>query len=107
MATAAEYASGLLLLSYLDAAEYRLIMKEMSVKFLFQGKKDSVARCTLSPDWIREQVIAPSKTQEKIEITVKVQVQDNDSALLAEASVVWQVKRWDAVKTRSSKAPQD
>ena len=99
LATAAEYASGLLLISHLDPARYRLIMQRMELDYHYQGKSDGVARFELDEKWLEDAVRTPLQSVEKIVVTPEVNVYDAEAHHLLTARVHWQIKRWDKVKT--------
>ncbi len=99
LAAVAEYASGLLLISRIDPARYRLIMQSMNVEFYYQGKMDGIATFTLPDDWVQEQVIKPLESEDAIIVSPEIEVHDTDGNHLMTNRVNWQVKRWDKVRT--------
>ncbi|MCS7073837.1 MAG: DUF4442 domain-containing protein, partial [Bacteroidia bacterium] len=52
LATASEYATGLLLISRLDPKKYRIIMQRMEFQYLYQGKQEAVAKFSISEEWL-------------------------------------------------------
>lgn len=99
MATVAEYTSGFCLLNLLDAKTYRLIMKGFEIEFHYQGKMDAFAEYQLSEADLRTLVLEPLEQESKIELKCPVQVHDREGNHLATAEIIWQIKKWEAVKT--------
>jgi len=102
MLTAAEYASGLLLLLNLNPKEYRIIMKRIEGEYSFQGKMQATASYSLSQADLESQVKKPLETTEKTELVCMVPVHDSDQNLLCTVKVVWQIKSWKHVKTKNT-----
>ena len=100
IATIAEFATGLLLLSRLDASRYRIIMSTLKVDYHYQAKKALDAKATISENELRNDVIAPLETSDSIFKTVVSEIKDADGNHVATAHVTWQLKRWDKVKTK-------
>lgn len=100
LATASEMCSGLSLLEHLDARRYRLIMRTMHVAYHYQAKKLAEARCVPAASEIAERVIGPLATQDSVDHASTVQVRDTDGVHLATATITWQVKAWDKVRTK-------
>lgn len=100
MATVAEFCSGLLLLSRLNPAEYRLIMQEMNVKYTYQGKSDVTATFEMPENEIDSLLKAPLKSDGVVMYTAHIQLHDASNNLVAEAATTWQVKSWEKVKMK-------
>jgi acyl-coenzyme A thioesterase PaaI-like protein len=100
IATVAEFSAGLLLLSRLDPARYRLIMSNLEVEYMYQAKLDIIAETGLSHTVLQEKVVQPLKTQEACSIVMETQVSDKAGNKVACAHTTWQIKRWDKVRTR-------
>ena len=99
LATAAEYSTGVLLLSRLDPSDYRLIMQSLSIEFHYQGKTDGIAEYRLDELWLKQNALEPLNQQESVVISPEVMVHDTAGNHLCTATMKWQVKRWDKVKT--------
>ncbi|MCB0324832.1 MAG: DUF4442 domain-containing protein [Bdellovibrionales bacterium] len=97
LATAAEYASGLVLLQMLQSTDYRLLMKSLHMDYHYQGREDAVVRFSLPFEWIRAEVIDPLSAQDAVVVSVQAEVKDRSGNHLATARVAWQIKRWEAV----------
>jgi len=100
IATVAEFSSGLLFLSRLNPARYRLIMAKLEIDYLYQAKGAIIAETRLSELDLKNQILKPLADAEKILHTQVTEVYDEQQNHLATAHVTWQIKRWDAVKTK-------
>ncbi len=100
MATVAEFCSGLLLLSRLNPAKYRLIMQEMNVKYTYQGKSDITATFELPESAIESDLKTPLEKEGVVLYTAKILLHDTQQNLVAEATTTWQIKSWDLVKMK-------
>ena len=100
LATAGEFAAGLLLMGHLQADQYRLIMRSLKMTYHYQAKKDCLAKAQIKPAVIREQIVEPLKTVEKVYFICTTELHDADGQHVATAETEWQVKRWDKVRTK-------
>lgn len=100
IATVAEFSSGLLFLSRLDPAQYRLIMAHLEIDYHYQAKSAIIAETRISAEQLQGEILTPLATAEKLLFTQITEVHDAQQHPIATARVTWQIKRWDAVKTR-------
>jgi acyl-coenzyme A thioesterase PaaI-like protein len=100
LATAAEMCSGLSVLEQLDPRKYRLIMRELRMRYHYQAKQKAWATCVPLAEDIRVQVVEPLQHQEAVDYTSVVELHDKAGNHLATGTVTWQVKRWDKVRTK-------
>jgi acyl-coenzyme A thioesterase PaaI-like protein len=100
IATMSEFATGLLLLSRIDPAQYRIIMSELRMEYHYQAKQALVAECRLSDADLAAQFIQPLQTEDAITRTVVARVTDAAGNHVATGHITWQLKRWDKVKTK-------
>jgi len=100
MATAAEFASGFLLLMKLGSKEYRLIMESLEMKYHYQAKTDIVAQFSANEEWIDTHVITPLKSADKIMIKCEILLHDTQGNHVATGYTNWQIKPWSKVKTK-------
>ena len=100
LATAAEYASGFLLLNKLGMQGYRLIMESLEVSYKYQGKSDGIATFELSDEEFQETVLTPIQQEGVVYKSCTIHVHDKEGNLLCEAKTNWQIKSWDKVKTK-------
>lgn len=101
LATGAEYVSGLVLLQALDASEYRLIMRKMEIVYHYQGKTDAFARYELDLAKLKAEVEEVLRRSPSVDLPTEVEVVDSGGELLCTATVHWQVKPWNKVKTKA------
>lgn len=99
LATCAEFASGFLLISKLDAKKYRLIMQTIDMEYHYQAKKDTTAEFECTDQWVKENITNPLSSQEKVNITCKINLYDSERNHVATGHTNWQIKPWDKVKT--------
>lgn len=99
IATVAEFSSGLLLLSLLDPARYRLIMARLEIDYRYQAKTDITAVTRMSQAELEAQVLVPLQDRDVQFLTLPTRVHDRDGQLVAEAVITWQVKAWSRVRT--------
>ncbi len=100
-ATAAEYASGLLLLSRLGFKHYRIIMESMELKYLYQGKIAANAVFELTEESLEKEINGPLKNGEVIYYNAQISVKDEKGNELCIANTNWQLKPWNKVKTKT------
>ena len=100
LATAAEYASGLLLLYKLGIKEYRIIMESIQVSYTYQGKSDAIATFELSDEAFKQSVVSTLEKEGKVFKSCTILVHDKEGNLLCEATTNWQIKSWKHVKTK-------
>ena len=100
IATVAEFSSGLLFLSRLDPAKYRLIMSQLEIDYHYQAKSKIIAETQISTQQLNDEILKPLADVEKLMFTQTTEVHDEQQHHIATARVTWQIKRWDAVKTK-------
>ncbi len=100
LATVSEYSTGFLLISNIDPSKYRLILKDLSMAYHYQGKTEVTAGFTLTQDWLEEKVYKPLENQESIDLLCEVKTYDIHNNHISTGKVNWQVKSWEKVKTK-------
>lgn len=100
LATLCEYNTGLVLLSALDAARYRIILKNINVTYHYQAKKDVHAKFSLSQDWIRNNILSPLDENESVFTELQIEVYDSEKKHICTGLITWQVKDWQKVKLK-------
>ncbi len=100
LATAAEYAAGLTLLTKLGASKYRFILQSLEMKYHYQGKQDAIAKCRVDDERIRKEVIEPLTTDDAAYIKCETELYDVDGNHLSTGISTWQIKSWEKVKTQ-------
>jgi acyl-coenzyme A thioesterase PaaI-like protein len=100
LATLSEYTSGLLLMSRLDPAKYRLIMQSLEMNYFRQGKKDAVVSLSMEKEEFQNKILSPLEGNESINFQQEIKVHDTDDTHLCTANVNWQIKDWSKVKMK-------
>ena len=100
IATASEMCSGLSVLEQLDPKRYRLIMRTLHMAYHYQARTAATATCVPGPDEIAEQVVKPLSVQDSVDHRSTVEVRDAAGNHVATATVTWQVKPWNKVRTK-------
>lgn len=100
LATAGEYASGLLLLSRLGVKDYRIIMESLEAKYHYQGKGECIAIYKLLGEKLKNEIILPLQEKESIYFKCETEIYDLSKNHVATIYTNWQIKGWDKVKTQ-------
>ncbi len=100
IATVAEFSSGMLLLSRLNPARYRLIMAHLEIDYLYQARSAIIAESVLSDAVLAAEVLQPLQEHDKLVKEFETLVSDRQGNLVARARITWQIKPWDKVRTR-------
>jgi acyl-coenzyme A thioesterase PaaI-like protein len=100
LATLAEFTTGLLLVSRLDPARYRIIMQSIRMDYHYQGKMDATAEFGIDRNWLEREIYTPLQQQESVLVPCTVLIHDRDGNHLCTGQVSWQVKSWEKVKTK-------
>jgi len=99
MATAGEYAAGLLLLKNFPPQKYRIIMSHLDVKYTYQGKMALFVKSTIGPE-MRMQAENEIDEKQITVITMTSQITDKKGNDVATVQSTWQLKPWTKVKTK-------
>ena len=100
LATLSEYCTGLVLLSALDPALYRIILKSIHITYHYQAKTSVNAKFELSQQWIKENIEDELKNLEAIFTELKIEVYDVNNNHICTGLIHWQIKSWKNVKTK-------
>jgi hypothetical protein len=101
LATLAELSSGVLLLSKLDPARYRIILKSLHMDYFYQAKESAFATFSLTDDWMKSEIFIPLENTDSVLIKPEVIIKDKEGRHLCTGTVEWQIKSWQKVKTKS------
>lgn len=101
LATACEYATGLHLIRFLHTKEYRIILVEIRMEYLKQGRSDGYINFTADNNAIKEITTMLQKESALIR-TFETGVVNNKGELLCRGFITWQIKKWTAVKSASA-----
>ncbi|UKN01705.1 DUF4442 domain-containing protein [Paracrocinitomix mangrovi] len=100
LATTAEFASGLLLLTKLEAKKYRLIMESIEMKYHYQAKMNVTAEFECTDQWIEENVKGPLSQEDQVFVKCEINLYDSNRNHIATGYTNWQIKDWEKVKTK-------
>ena len=100
LATISEFTTGLFILFKLDPTQYRLIMKNLSVNYLYQGKTSAKASFYMSHGDFNESIMLPVDNHGSVEINCEINTYDELNNQLTSGVVTWQIKSWKKVKTK-------
>jgi acyl-coenzyme A thioesterase PaaI-like protein len=103
LATAAEFASGVLILSRVNPAKYRIIMQKMEVEYVYQAKSDIVAAFSMHEEVLEKEIMQPLETQDAVMFEASIVLTDEKDVLVAKAKTTWQIKSWEKVKMQLEK----
>jgi acyl-coenzyme A thioesterase PaaI-like protein len=93
LATASEYACGFLLISRLSPSKYRLIMRNLSIDFVKQGREELFVNFSLTDDRINVIKKKLESSPQCLEL-LEVEVKDAKGNLISIAKLEWQLKDW-------------
>lgn len=96
LATASEFACGFLLISRLSASKYRLIMRNLSIDFVKQGREELFVNFSLSEERINDIKKKLESSVQCLEI-LEVEVKDAKGNLISVAKLEWQLKEWKKI----------
>ncbi|MNE44441.1 hypothetical protein D3C80_1386670 [compost metagenome] len=99
LATLCEYACGMQLMNVLGAANYRIIMKDLHMDYHFQGKTDVSVDFKFNAN-DAAQINSELENTDAVFKTFKLPVYDKQENHICTATVNWQIKKWDKVKTK-------
>ncbi|MCR9153935.1 MAG: DUF4442 domain-containing protein [Bacteroidetes bacterium] len=100
MATIAEISSGLLLISILDAKRYRIILQKLELEYHYQAKSDTIARFEIDEEWLQDRILEPLENSDRVFVDCSIALFDAKGNEVATAIARWQIKNWQAVKTK-------
>jgi acyl-coenzyme A thioesterase PaaI-like protein len=99
MATIGEYAAGMSLLTMFGISKYRLILSELNVKYLYQGRTDLEGTC--SPHQINKEAVESGLAAEgKFLQPLETIIRDSNGKEVAIVKTTWQLKPWENVNTK-------
>ncbi len=100
LATAAEFASGLLLLNKLDPASFRIIMQSLNMEYHYQAKSNVRAVFKLSEEQFNSSISEALKQEEVIYTKCVIELYDEVNNHVATGTTNWQIKPWNKVRTK-------
>ncbi|MFT6850784.1 MAG: hypothetical protein ACJATA_001599 [Sphingobacteriales bacterium] len=99
LAAQCEFTCGLVLARHFPFAKYRLIMQQLTMDYHYQGKTDTTASFSVENDFVNA-LQKRLDTEDAILETFKVVAKDTNGTDICTATVIWQLKSWDKVKTK-------
>jgi acyl-coenzyme A thioesterase PaaI-like protein len=100
LATVCEYATGLQLSRILDTNNFRLILREIKMEYLWQAKMDVKVKFSYTSKESEEEILKPLQHGEKAVVkTLHAEVVNNAGEKIANGFITWQIKNWKDVKT--------
>lgn len=100
LATLCEYCTGIVLLSSIDPALYRIILKNIHVTYHYQAKTAVHAKFQLTKEWLESNIVVPLKTSDATFKEFTVEVYDTVNNHICTGLINWQIKSWKNVKTK-------
>ena len=100
LATLCEYTTGLALVGAISESEYRILLKNISVTYHYQGKSDASGSFRLEPDFITNSIIKALELTESVTHEFQIEVHDTHRNHICTGIVTWQIKKWSKVKLK-------
>lgn len=101
IATVSEFSAGLLLMMNLDADNYRIIMRSISVEYFYQCKMDAVASSEAEGEELQADMVnSLAGNQDGVYKEIETKLHTKDGKHVATAKTLWQIKEWSQVKTK-------
>ncbi len=101
IATLAEYASGVLLLSRLNVTNYQMLITELKVSYHTRGRTAATASFSLTQDWLKTNVTSPLESDGVALVDAMVEVYDEQQNHLASAAITWHIKELNKTSNSS------
>jgi acyl-coenzyme A thioesterase PaaI-like protein len=98
LATAAEFCSGIALLNAIGNKDYRIIMRNLQMQYLHQGKTNCFAEFQVNREDLLNRMQEAGNTLEE---NCTVEVKDQQGRVVCIANIHWQIKAWSSVKSRN------
>ena len=99
LATLSEFTTGLMLLNVLGTKNYRIILQRLDIEYHYQGKMDATANFKVTEQWLNEKIYRPLEHLDSIILPCPVVIHDIQGNQLTSATIYWQLKPWENVKT--------
>jgi hypothetical protein len=100
LATLCEYATGMVLLSSIDAAQFRIILKNIRMDYHYQAKEEVFAHFALDNDWLKQNILSPLEINDSVFTELNVEVYNYKKEHICTGLINWQVKPWKKVKSK-------
>ena len=100
LATLSEFTTGLLLLRILGSNSYRIILQRLDIEYHYQGKMSATAKFKVTDEWLQQHIYDPLTVQDSVVAPCPVEIFDEEGNRLTSATIYWQLKAWNKVKTK-------
>ncbi|MCO6483658.1 MAG: DUF4442 domain-containing protein [Flavobacteriales bacterium] len=100
LATAAEFCSGLALMTAVEPGRFRIIMKELRMEYHFQARSGTHAEFAPAKELLEERLVRPLMEGGPVLFVAEVPLHDSEGHHVATGTVTWQIKAWEQVRTR-------
>ncbi|PZQ45830.1 MAG: hypothetical protein DI551_06335 [Micavibrio aeruginosavorus] len=97
--TLGETCAGLIIIRNFPFGKFRPLMSDVSVDYAKQARGDVTGECVILPETIKA-MMETINAGEVPRVEVVTEIYDKDRLLIATATTVWQVKKWDLVKSQ-------
>lgn len=99
IATIGEFTAGILLIWNFGMSKYRLILSRLEVEYHYQGKTHLHALAQFDPAE-KQRIREILEKGEPALVEMKTEIEDLQKNKIATVKTVWQMKSWNAVKTK-------
>lgn len=97
MATVGEYPAGLVLIKNFGFNKYRLILKDLNIKFTKQATTNLSAEVRIDDNFI-PQLKEKLAKEDSVQIELCTIIKNDQSEVVAEVLTTWHLKNWESVK---------
>ena len=98
LATGGEFCAGIYLLKSFPSTDYRLILSNLQVEYLYQAKTNVI--CSVSANESKKHAaLQEIQSIGKSLIDLETILKDDSQNVVAKVITKWQIKRWDQVRT--------
>jgi acyl-coenzyme A thioesterase PaaI-like protein len=98
LATLCEYACGIGLMTRIDPKQYRIILKEIKMDYVAQGKTDVFAQFELNDLILEKEIYIPLHSKGSLLKQFSVTGYDTFGKTICKGEITWQLKSWTQVK---------
>jgi acyl-coenzyme A thioesterase PaaI-like protein len=99
LATLCEFTVGFALMSKLSTKEYRIIMKSMRVDYHYQAKMNVTAQFEITDELLEHQILKALLNHDQVTHEFEIAVHDRAGNHICTGFILWQLKKWEKVKT--------
>lgn len=100
LATASEYATGIVIGNNFGFKKYRLIMQTMEMEYFYQAKMESYLEYKLESHVVEAAKLLDEGKEDKVIVICEAQIHDIEGNHISTGKIKWQLKSWNKVKTK-------